>query len=648
MKLNLLIPVNSDEYNPELLLSLHIVFPNCRYHFCIMGKNPHIVTKDTLPPNTYTTKYITSIGFNYSFAINVILRELMETMDANSLIAISNPWYFFSPTQLALEVEKLDFTKNFVTIDVYDDMEEKPLEISSNTRLHLSITLRSKALKEKNSTKNCPILITKLMYLTVVETGLNEQFFTGVSIYNTINQLTKIGLIHKLSSVSALCLIGGNKYPPRLFSSDSILLDELKNINSQTSFINSNYNEVWGVEEKLKYLQYHENILSWKNLKKRTVRYIPSLDLSKIETNLNIQRNNVECEVIEYPDKNTLKEVGILGGLVDQIKGNIITNDLNDSITSIVPSDSEIMDALELLQNKESNINIIEEDEPKIIHNVKNLKNNDFLIMIQSTVKDAICASPLINKLSKLYGPVNILTNRKTSAAIQLLKNEKVNKIFDISDMDTGYLDPSKFVVIRTNNCQINLRNMKITNYYECAETQYPSVYNNYYWEYNRPLIEMEALDNMYCSFNEKYNMENTIVVCVSNKQNNSENKTNPVFPNIDMLISKLGNLGHKITCVHLLGEKKMVGDTKYKSRLNIKYFYEQNILDAAGFIERSKFVITHPETDLTWISIALKEKIFLLENKLSNTIIDSPNINKIKYNNFDISEIVRFICTKK
>jgi hypothetical protein len=204
--------INPEDYYEDLLLINDIVYKDSDVNYIAMGKN---LSKIKPFINDKTSKLcVHSPIFNYSFSNNIILNYLSETLQQDVPVILTDSHIYFSISRvLKTEFPNVDFSKNFITVDIVNNINSVvgSLNIKDKIRPQILIEKRIKEILEmKKVPYNVPAIICSLSILINNINGLNEEFFTNLSRFQLIKQLKLFGLTELKSTNLGICFKPGS------------------------------------------------------------------------------------------------------------------------------------------------------------------------------------------------------------------------------------------------------------------------------------------------------------------------------------------------------------------------------------------------------------------------------------------------------
>lgn len=562
-KPNIIIAINSDNYEKTFIENLSNIFPNCDLHLGFMGETTvsseikKIISKNQ---NVKTNIEIKSACyFNYSFTTNVLLKNLNEkNKDKDSIVVLTDSWSVFSIYQpLYFEFKKFDFSENFIKINIlFDDSEKVQFD---NKKISTTISSRIKSIvKEEENLKKLerpPILICSLSGIIEICNGLEEELFTENSRIQLINQLKKAGLNEFISESLGLNinLSSLNEVSSCVLNRDIQIINEITNKLDFIVFISNNLNVNWGVINKIEKLKLN---------KKRIPEWF-------LEHKSSISRIRTEIDR-SYVDKFEI--------------GNEEDEEEDDSKITFDLINNDAYNQLD--------------------------KNKPALILVTSDLKDLISITPLIKELYLNCQHIDILTDDKLNLNLSFIKNFMIKNIYSyIAQYSLNQLDISKYGsnIIRTKNCHFKIETDKIifnpTKLYKFQTlTNFSSI---------KP--DVSKIPDPFITTKEfkRWSSQCTILIANSIKK---DSIVLGQIPNYKILVSKISNISEiKIVLLSLINEINVLNEAEYKLKKNISFF-NVNEFEASGFVKNSNLFITHSETLLNWIAFGCKAKTFNLK----------------------------------
>lgn len=251
---------------------------------------------------------------------------------------------------------------------------------------------------------------------------------------------------------------------------------------------------------------------------------------------------------------------------------------------------------------------------PKIPISGFEAKLQKTLIAIKNDIKDMAMASNLLKETFLQYGPVTILTDRKMFPAIDMIDSFMVKEIIDLPMYHASPIDFSQFKKL-----------FRFGTFTRSIEI--PGV------------VDYEVFEgdhNPYCNSPVPTRKIPQSSVCFSITANGEGyRKTSQ-----DMweLISKVSEklISYNIP-VFLLGyEKERVFvqnvTVKHSGSPRISVATDRDVMETCSIINFCKTVVTHPETNMFWLSYALKKNTVVVSNKKGSL----PNVHWLQYIDYD------------
>lgn len=395
-----LIAINSKECNLDFISLLTTIFTRTNIHLCIMGPDASKF-KDKIPEGLTTSLLIDAVAFNYSLAINILLKPIYEKFPM-AKIAICDGWTIFSSIQvIKKEMSDVDWDDEFVRVDTVFDYAEDPINLKMDPkRLSSSVLNRLRNMKDLNY--HIPIIICRAKYLIDLESGLEEDLFSEYSRSHLRNQLITAGLTEKVCVENKGLVVRPRTSSNQVEQIDINLIRKIAPRMNNFIFIPSNYEIEFGDLNRIKNIVIEKKIPKWDYIKyKLPLTKIYDLDISKEE------------------DKEDVKPT-----------------------TGIMTSEVVLTDFSKVLDPKRK-----------------------ILLMVGSKIRDLLATTPLIRGLYERFGPIDILTKDKLDPTNSIIQNFMVRKIYDLEDIKNKFFSLKSYGpnVIRTIGCTISNLN-KLTN----------------------------------------------------------------------------------------------------------------------------------------------------------------------------------------
>lgn len=290
---HVLIAINAKEYNKEFINKIPTLYHNSNIHVCIMGPGARNLGED-ISNKVNTLMMLESTIYNYSFAINVILKQVADKLPL-STVAIIDGWSIFSILQvMKKEFFDLDWDNNFVVINNSYDYRDDPINLNMDKKLLIQhIMHRIKTHKDPNTA--IPIIISKTKHIVELENGLEEEFFSEYSRQHLINQLETAGLEKVISKNGSLCLKKRREIN-YIEQRDFKTIRDIKNCSGYYVFIPSNYKIEWGMADKIGILEIDKNNLPLWRYKEHRPNIRNMYDLNKVESDYPIKHETLWTE----------------------------------------------------------------------------------------------------------------------------------------------------------------------------------------------------------------------------------------------------------------------------------------------------------------------------------------------------------------
>jgi hypothetical protein len=399
-----LLGINSEECTEDFIKLLPVIFTRTNIHICIMGKNASRLNS-ILPEGLTTAMVIDANSYNYSLAINILLKQISNKFK-EATVVIGDGWTMFSCLQLIqYEFGDFDWENNFITVNTIFDIIDDPLNLNMNPiRLMQSTLNRLKAVKEGDP--YIPIIISKIKFLVDLESGLEEDLFSEFSRVHLINQLQTAGLTEKVSQKNKGLCIRNRRYPNANDNYDNSILKKIGPRIRHYIFIPSNLEIDWGKSDRVCNMVVKDNLSKWKYDK-----YRPSL--SKIyetekDNSKEITKETLISDVILTDSNKIIESRKRILLLVDSNIRNLI------SATPLIRGLYEKYGELDILTKEklDPENNIIQNYMIRKIYDLKDIDNKFIsLKSYGSNIIRTVGCTIGLDKSIKVIDPINVYNN---------------------------------------------------------------------------------------------------------------------------------------------------------------------------------------------------------------------------------------------
>jgi len=455
-----LIAINSEEYCSEFIKLLPITFSRTNIHLCIMGPNASKL-KDIIPDGLTTLLLVDSVAFNYSLAINLLLKPIYEKFPL-AKISICDGWTIFSSIQVfKYEMSSVNWENEFVTINTVFDYKEDPINLGmDSSRLLSSILNRLRNMRDFNY--HIPIVVCRAKYLLDIESGLEEDLFTEFSRFHLRNQLITAGLIEKVSTENKGLVIRPRTSNIKSEQVDKNLIESIKPRMNNYIFIPSNHGIECGDLNRVKQIVIDKNIPIWRHNKYKE----PLTKIYKIG----------KTKEKEKIDKEPVVEVALTN-----ISENL--NNKDKVLLMIAPTIRDAMGATPLIRKlyeKFGPVDILTKDKTnpinsiiknymvRKIYDINDLKNK-FLSLQQygpNIIRTIDCKIGKLEKKVEILSPVNIYDNIvATNYSIMDPYIKELPNPYCNFEPFKAY--PNMFLVVNSANTDFNID----TRLWSCLDT---------------------------------------------------------------------------------------------------------------------------------------------------------------------------------
>lgn len=406
-KHGVIIAIDSENFLEYPIRTLNNVYSSTNLYVVVMGPKNEIV-EGLIPKNLINELiFIPSVGFNYSYCINRMIRHLIETNhNMEEIIAITDMNIVFSLLQIESQISELNFNECFIKIDILNNNYDKPLNTDSG-KIILNATKRIKLLeKNDNISLNVPAFVTNLKTIDKFN-GLEEILFTDISREFFIDTLKKFKYEEVVSSKCGLVIKKNSSTYNNHREIDKKIVDELTRRFDSLGYSKNNIDVEFGSPSSMKKITLSEDGFPiWRSsvLEENTI---------KIESTKN-DKSETELEKIDIYENEEL------------------VNDLNYNIKSpvliCVNNDmSQLISTTPLIRKLK-----------KLGHTI-DLMSNFSSPNFTSLIDDGVFINKVWNKSSFYYGDFNIYKYKtiiKTSGYTSKLKEGVDINTINVSDKD--------------------------------------------------------------------------------------------------------------------------------------------------------------------------------------------------------------------
>lgn len=461
-----LVAINSKECNLDFLRLLTTIFSRTNIHLCIMGPNASKF-QDKIPEGLTTSLLIDSVVFNYSLAINILLKPIYEKFPM-AKISICDGWTIFSSIQIIKkEMKNVDWDNEFVRLDTVFDIAEDPINLKMDP-MRLSSSVLNRLRNMKNPKYHIPIIICRAKYLVDLESGLEEDLFTEFSRSHLRNQLITAGFVEKVCNENKGLFIRRRTPNNKVEQRDANLIKKIAPKMNSYVFIPSNYGIEYGDMSRIKQMVVKDNMPKWDYIKyKKSLTKIYGIGKKTIQ-----QENNLTSEIILTDFSNFLST-----------KHKVLLL-INSDIRSIIGATPLIRGLYKkfgeidiLMKNKlDSPSAIIQNYMVKKIYDLQDLENKFFSLKRYgpNIIKTVNCNINNLNKKVKILEPTNIYNNFvETNYSIIDPYIKDLPKPF--CNFERSKAQRNMFVV----NISVNVNFNRDTKIWNCLETIGSRIGNN-------------------------------------------------------------------------------------------------------------------------------------------------------------------------
>lgn len=559
-----LVAINSEECNEDFIRLLMTIFTRTNVHLCIMGPTASSF-REKIPDGLSTSLLIDATAFNYSLAINTLLKPIYEKFPMGKIV-ICDGWSIFSSIQIVKkEMADIDWDNEFVSVNTVFDYDEDPININMDpSRLSSSVLNRLRNMSSFNF--YIPIIICRAKYLLDIEFGLEEEFFTEFSREHLRNQLITAGLRERVCEDNKGLCIRHRRSNTKIEQAEINLIRKISQKMDNYIFIPSNSEIDCGDLNRIKQITIDKGIPKW--------------DHEKYKQPLSKTYN------IKSKDEKTTKN--------ECLAPNITITNLSDN-----------------MNNK-----------------------NKVLLMVDSSIRNLVCTTPLIRGLYEKFGVIDVLTKDKLDISNSIIQNYMVRKIYDVQDIRNKFFSFNSYKsnVIKSVGCKIKNP--------ECIDVIEPlNTYGNQI-ETNYSIVDpyISNLPKPYCNFDVFKTKPSTFVVAISIDK--SYNVDASIWNCLDTIGSRIGNNKDvSVYFISLSGERKLFLTDKYRIRRNFRIFDNITPIKACSIINSCSLFLTTSDTQLSWLSWGLDAPTIMLN---IDTDIPKRN-NEERFNIEDRKSTIKF-----
>ncbi|MCK5018187.1 MAG: hypothetical protein KAS32_14115 [Candidatus Peribacteraceae bacterium] len=571
-KIQVLLAVDSDDYNDNLLESLEKIYvihflKNVDVHVAIMGKNTDVIS-ELIPDWVKTKLEIKAIAYNYSYATNVLYKSLETSIRDDSPIVLTDGWTIISLLQIFnYEFKGKSLREHAIAAPVYLDNEDKPIKFDQS-RLLSSVVQRARKTKTR---EDVPVIITTSEYFTRIG-GLEEKFFSEFSRLVALEQLESLGL-DILTAVKSLGLsFKADKFTDIQTKERTLCTETIKTLQKQDSFLSSNsYLENWGL-------------------------FSDSIKVSIGADTLPEWNRSFVSEPIQESEP---------------IKKKINSPDISEHKPIILTKTKEITIDINVLPK-------VETYKPLSSPSPKNT-----LIVVNCTVIDLVSITPLIVELNRGGSSVYILTDHHGDELNLINDGYFVKDVYLRHEITQNQILEFGKNIIITSGCSIPppvLNTGIIVN-----EESFPII-DNFVAVYgdNKKICEPFCLSN-------ETNVKEKQVVIITSQFASYDSK---LWNGYIVLISSIVSKGFNVKLVNFKRETTVIEEADYKFFKNVEIIHDASPINVANLMKESELIITHHLTECTYIAYSTNKVFNLIEDKFWGAAIpDEEWINKILVN---------------
>ena len=422
----------------------------------------------------------------------------------------------------------------------------------------LSVANRIKTVKEKNK-------LQKLIPAAIVSAkqfmdcgGLEENMFTDFSRLYMIEMLEKSGYKRIISDNSGIRLSTGPIYSDADIKSDIAVYEKLRERSHNKLNLPANFGGEWGDPEKIKYLRKIQNVPCWVNKS--------LLDNGIVSTEATIKIT----------------------------EGGKIEDEIEQYVLPVKPN--------------------------KLL--LGYTKPRDTLLGVKNNVKDVMIASNIIKKLYIQFGPVTLVTDKKTFPAISLINSFMIKKIFDLGDYQNGLFVAKDYMKIQRIAGFTASINLERCEYINTIDEHSP-------YCCNKPVGKGMPGDTI------------CIVLSATGK---GYHETDPDFwPVMNKIFKEVSSAFPHIVLT-MTNERIYV--TNINTTINNKdqrFFLNKYPSDTADIINNCKVIICPQESDALWISYGSKKPTVVVTNDTPEKIPVVPWLFPVNYKSEEpIENVIR------
>jgi len=196
--MKVIIPINSEDYNQKLIkLFDKIYYKKLDVHLLLMGKNSDLERKNM--PESINSIFNMNEEFNFSSGMIQAYPHFNHYIDDDELVVVNDLNYIFSYLQILPQLDKINFDKNFVSIDILNDTTDLGSINTDAFSLMKVVYARISSIEKIKIDVHDTICITKMKYLKQCIKNL-EKKLNNFDIGSIFIELQKM----KLKNVSSV------------------------------------------------------------------------------------------------------------------------------------------------------------------------------------------------------------------------------------------------------------------------------------------------------------------------------------------------------------------------------------------------------------------------------------------------------------
>lgn len=231
---------------------------------------------------------------------------------------------------------------------------------------------------------------------------------------------------------------------------------------------------------------------------------------------------------------------------------------------------------------------------------------------------------PLVNELFNKYGKIDILTNSKLDESVRLLNSEFIEKIFDLDDLDNGFMDLIRYKDIVLTDDFMGKLPSALSRKLDIIKKNHDPILSS--------TIKYDTSILPSCSYIPHTGIkEGSVAICSSIRKNLYNAKSAVRWEHYDLLISRFLNNDIPIVLVSHANEKNIIRDIDlFRRKRSVTIITNSSYKYLSGVLRETKLLITHPYSDIFWLSYASNQNTMLIVGPSKENYPNSPYVTKI------------------